>query len=113
MGADRKNQPATPAPPMTPEGYERRLSLKAMQLAERQLEEGTASAQVITHFLKAASSTEQLNRANLEQEIEWKKARSEALAAEGRIENLFNNAIKYMRAYQGEDTLSPEDTYDD
>ena len=39
-------------PALTPEAREQQLIAKATNLAEKQLDEGTASSQVITHFLK-------------------------------------------------------------
>ena len=47
---------------MTPEGREGQMVALAVDLAERQLREGTASSQVITHFLKLGSERERLER---------------------------------------------------
>lgn len=73
----------------------------ADRLAERQLREGTASAQVITHFLKLGSSRERLEQEKLTLETELVKAKTEAIAGQQRQEELFSEAIKAMRAYQG------------
>jgi hypothetical protein len=73
----------------------------ADQLAERQLREGTASAQVITHYLKLGSSRERLEQEKLSLETELVKAKTEAIAGQQRQEELFLEAIRVMRAYSG------------
>ena len=45
-------------PPLTEEAQEKHMIALAMDLAEKQLREGTASSQVITHYLKLASTKE-------------------------------------------------------
>lgn len=79
----------------------------ADQLAERQLREGTASAQVITHYLKLGSSRERLEQHKLGLETELVKAKTEAIANQAKTEELFANAIKAMRMYQGVIEESP------
>lgn len=97
-------------PATTPEARENQLINKAVELAERQLEEGTASAQVITHFLKLATTRERLEQEKLARENELLRARSEALASNGRMEELYSNAIEAMRKYNGD---GPRDDYDE
>ena len=55
-------------PASSPEAREKQLISLAVNLAEKQLMEGTASSQVITHYLKLGSTREQL-----ETEIREKK----------------------------------------
>lgn len=43
-------------PATTPEARENQLIALAVDLAEKQMREGTASAQVITHYLKLGST---------------------------------------------------------
>jgi hypothetical protein len=81
-----------------------------MDLAERQIREGNASAQVITHFLKIGSGREKLEREKIEQENELLKARIENLAAGKDIQELYGNAINAMRMYSGQEV---EADYDD
>lgn len=81
----------------------------ADQLAERQLREGTASAQVITHYLKLGSSRERLEQERLVLENKLVEAKTEAIAGQQRQEELFAEAIKAMRAYQGGTSPEPED----
>lgn len=81
----------------------------ADQLAERQLRDGTASAQVITHFLKLGSSRERLEQIKIGLETKLVEAKTEAIAGQQRQEELFAEAIKAMRAYQGGASPVPAD----
>ena len=74
----------------------------AVDLAEKQLIEGTASSQVITHFLKLATSRERLEREKLEKENELLRAKTEAIESAKRVEELYSDALRAMRSYRGE-----------
>ena len=74
----------------------------AVDLAERQLEEGTASSQVITHFLKLGSSKERLEREKLEEENKLLRAKTENLQSQKRVEELYAEALSAMRRYSGQ-----------
>ena len=108
-----KESDSTPAvrrqrPASTPEAREQQLIAKAVNLAERQLDEGTASSQVITHFLKLATEKEKLEREKIKLENELAKAKTEALQSAKNIEELYKDAITAMRGYAGG---SSEDEY--
>lgn len=92
-----KRPPAT-----TPEGRENQLVSLAVELAEKQMRDGTASAQVITHFLKLASGREELEREKLRGENSLLKAKIEALASAARVEELYAKALTAMRTYAGQ-----------
>lgn len=94
-------RPSRGRPATTPQGRESQMVAKAMRLAEQQLEDGTASAQVITHYLKLGSSREHLEQERLRHENELMKVKREALEGQKRIEELYVNAIQAMRAYGG------------
>ena len=83
-----------------------------MSLAEQQLIDGTASAQVITHYLKLGSTREKLEQLRLENETKLLEARVEALASAQRVEELYAEAISAMRRYSGQD-LDEDDEYED
>ena len=93
----RKRRPA-----LTPESREKQLIALAVDLAEKQLEEGTASSQVITHFLKLGTTKMELEKAKLENENKLLQAKTENLQSEKRIEELYKNAINAMRSYNGQ-----------
>lgn len=109
----RPRKDAAPVVPVrhrarTPEVREQQLTASAYDLAESQINAGTASAQVITHFLKAGSSREQLEQQRLAHENELLIAKREAMASVARTEELFAEAIRAMRSYQGEDPMAVE-----
>lgn len=100
-------------PGSTPNARESQMIELADQLAERQLREGTASAQVITHYLKLGSSRERLEQEKLALETELVKAKTEAITNQARSEELFADAIKAMRSYQGVHPEPLEDEHHD
>lgn len=73
----------------------------AVDLAEKQLRDGTASAQVITHYLKLGSPREGLERDNLRLQNQLTKAKTDQIASETNKEELFAKAIEAMAAYSG------------
>lgn len=91
-------------PATTSEGREQQLVGYAVDLAERQILDGTASAQVITHFLKIASGRETLERKKLEQENELLKAKVQQIGSGEEIKELYSNALNAMRMYSGQET---------
>lgn len=95
------NKYAKRPPSRTPDAEEKRLVGLANKLAAAQLEEGTASSQVITHFLKVGSATAQLEKEILREEIKLKRAKTELLQGAKRIEALYADAITAMRTYAG------------
>lgn len=100
-------------PGKTPESRENQLISSAVDLAERQLVEGTASAQVITHYLKLGSSREKLEQERMTQEVELMKAKRENMASAARVEELYSAAIDAMRAYAGHDPLPEPEELDE
>lgn len=89
-------------PALTPEARENQMISLAVDLAEKQLQEGTASSQVITHYLKLGSMRERLEREKLEEENKLLKARTEQIQSMKRVEELYEEAIKAMRNYGGQ-----------
>ena len=92
----RKRRPA-----LTPEARENQMISLAVDLAERQLQEGTASSQVITHYLRLGSTKERIEKEILEKQKELITAKTEALQSAKRVEELYSEAIKAMRRYNG------------
>lgn len=88
-------------PALTPEARENQMIALAVDLAEKQLMEGTASAQVITHYLKLGATTARLEKKKLETDIELQQAKTKALESAERVEELYTNAINAMRKYSG------------
>lgn len=93
----------------TPQARENELITLAMDLAEKQLRDGTASAQVITHLLKLGSMDKPLERRKLRGEADLLTAKVDAIADSRGDSELVAEAVRMMSIYQGRD----EETYDD
>lgn len=98
-------------PATTPEVRENQLIAAAVDLAEKQLLEGTASSQVISFYLKLGSSREKLEQEKLQKENELLGVKSEAIASAKRVEELYMNALNAMRSYSGQVVPELEDGY--
>lgn len=105
MGSRKEPEPKKPLrrPATTPEGRENQLTAMAFDLAERQLADGTASAQVISHFLKMGSTREVLEQERIRHENELLRVKAEALERAKDIEKLMADALNAMRSYKGEE----------
>lgn len=102
LDTSKKRRPA-----LTPEARENQMIALAVDLAEKQLIEGTASSQVITHYLKLGSTKEKIEKEILEKQKELISAKTEALQSAQRVEELYANALKAMQNYSGQG--DPED----
>lgn len=99
-------------PALTPEVEEMQLTALAMDCARQQLQDGTASSQVITHFLKRGSERERLELERLKEENKLLRAKTEALESTKELKALYADAIKAMKRYSGH-ADEPEEDYDD
>lgn len=88
-------------PALTPEARENQLIALAVDLAEKQLMEGTASSQVITHYLKLGSTKEQLEKEKLVEENRLLRAKAEAIASSEDAKKKYEEAIAAMMRYGG------------
>lgn len=117
MGRPRKQQsksseeePQRMPPARSREQKENQMISLAMDLAEKQLREGTASAMVISHYLKLGTTKALLEKEKLERETELLKAKAESIESARRSEELYAQAIAAMRSYNGfEEEVSEED----
>ena len=89
-------------PALSPEARENQLISRAVDLAEKQLIEGTASSQVITHYLKLGSTKERIEKEILEKQKELISAKTEEMRPAKRVEELYTNALNAMRRYSGQ-----------
>lgn len=86
-------------PASTSAGREAQMISLAMDLAEEQLRNGTASSQVITHFLKLGTENARLERERLENENLLLQARADQIKSSKESGELYANAIEAMRRY--------------
>lgn len=100
---DGITQPRKMRPALTPEARENQMIALAVDLAEKQLREGTASSQVITHYLKLGSTREKLEKEILGQKRELLTAQAEAIQAAKRSEEAYIKALNAMRKYSGQE----------
>lgn len=103
----RKTRPA-----LSPEARENQMISLAIDLAEEQLINGTASSQVITHFLKLGTTRAEIEKEKLKAEIEEKRAKAKAIESEEDRKEMYEKVIKALREYNGHDDYD-EDGYGD
>lgn len=118
MPARRESKPETPKsrrpPATTPEARENQLISAAVDLAEEQIRGGTASAQVITHFLKLGSSREKLEQERIGHENELLQTKREIMESAKRVEAMYEEALNAMQRYAGQEpTERDDDEYED
>lgn len=98
-------------PALTPESRENQMIALAVDLAEKQLLEGTASAQVITHFLKLGSVKARIEKELLEKQRDLAAAKAESIKSQKKVEELYVEAMNAMRSYSGQEEDEPDDEY--
>ena len=96
------DSPKKMRPALTPEARENQLISLAVDLAEEQLRDKTASSQVITHFLKLGTTKAELEKEKLAKENELLRAKTESIESQKRIEELYAEALNAMRRYNGQ-----------
>ena len=96
-------------PALSPEARENQMIALAVDLAEKQLLEGTASSQVITHYLKLGTQKEKIEREILEKQKELIEAKTQNLQSVQKIEELYTNALNAMRTYSGQNNEEGEE----
>lgn len=91
-------------PAATDDARENQLIALAVNLAEKQLIEGTASSQVITHYLKLGSTKERMEKEMMKEQIKLLTAKTEALKSAKHVEELYAEAMSAFRRYSGQDS---------
>lgn len=110
MAKVKATEPSTKRrPALTPEARENQLIALAVDLAEKQLIEGTASSQVITHYLKLGTTKERIEKEILEKQKELISAKTEALRDSKDIKEMYQAALKAMQRYSGQGDGDSED----
>ena len=86
------NRPQEP-PAQDPVAREKQLINLAVDLAEKQLIEGTASPSVLTHYLKLASTRETVEREILEKQAKLITAKTDSISQAKDTEEMVKQAI--------------------
>lgn len=95
------------------ESRENYLTNLAMDLAERKLLDGTASSQVITHFLKLGTLREEYELERLRGDIELSKAKVKKIESDENTKDIYEQALAAFRRYSGQTEEYEEDYYED
>ena len=108
---DRKKRPSSrkaepelePIPPRSEEEEQKLACGYAMDLALKWLREGTAPAQIVTHFLKVGSLKEQAELEKTRREIELLQAKKKAIESAEEQDMKYEEVIKAISSYAGKD----------
>ena len=96
-------------PALTAEGREKQMISLAIDCAEKQLRAGTASSQVITHYLKLASIKNQLEMEKIRKENALLEAKVEEIKSAKNQAEMYAKAIAAIRRYSGAGEDDAED----
>lgn len=96
-------------PALTPEAREDQLVAEAVDLAEKQIQSGKASSQVICHYLRLGSSKAKLENEKLKEENKLLRAKTEAIQSQKKVEQLYSEALDAMRSYSGQEEYEEKD----
>jgi hypothetical protein len=108
---DKPKRPRRP-PATTPEARENQMVALAVDVAEKQMRDGSVSSQVLTHYLKLGTVQHQLELEKLKQETKMLESKIEGMESAKKMESLYEEAINAMRAYSGNSEPPPR-SYDD
>lgn len=95
-------------PALTPESRENQMVCLAIDLAEKQLRDGTASSQLIHHFVKIGSTKEKIEKEILQEQKKLIEAKTQTLQSAQKNDELFAQALVAMSSYKGQ---SNDDDY--
>lgn len=96
--------------PIDPDAREQQMISLAIDLAEKRLRDGTATSQIVEHYLKLGTLKVQLEHDLLREELELKRAKTESIHAMRTEEEKYQRAIDAMRIYSG--MGDPEEYYE-
>lgn len=108
---DEHTAPRRRSPAKTPEERESMLISMAMDRAEQQIADGTASSQLLTHFAKLGSSRERLEQERLRNENEVLRKKVETMEAAVDVKNLMTEALMAFKGYSGQADDDDDDDY--
>lgn len=100
---------SSPRATMSPEAYENRLINKAYKAVEKRIDSGEATAAELVHFLRQGSIREQLELEKMKKENELLKAKTESIASQKEVKELYAEAINAFRRYSGIPLVNEEE----
>lgn len=87
-------------PARTPKQRENQIINLVMDIVEEKIKDGTASSQILCHFLKLATEKERLENDKLRGELELAKARVRQIDMQEDLKSLYEGAVSAMRSYR-------------
>jgi len=99
-------------PALSPEAVENRLINKTYKAVEERIENGSATAAELIHFLRLGSTKEQLELEKLKKENELLKAKTGAIRSQEETKEMYEKAIRAFGRYSGHQS-EEEDDYED
>lgn len=108
-GSSSSERPKKMRPALTPEAREGQMISLAIDLAEQQLRDGTASSQVITHFLKLGSTKERLEKEILAKQKDLIDAKTKSYKSSDEVKQLYSEALAAFRNYRSEEGMGDDD----
>lgn len=103
MPKKKDNENFTLAPSVDPESRERQIMNKAINLVEKQIEEGTVSATVLVHYLKRSTKREELEQEILQSQRDLILAKTSSITKGQELEKTVDDAMKALRDIKGEE----------
>lgn len=109
---DNKTKQKKIRPALLPENEENQMISLATQLAKQKLMDGTASNQLIIHYLNLATTKHELEKEKLEEENKLLRAKTESIKSQKEIDESYNKVIAALKEYSGNgDDEDYEDEY--
>lgn len=99
----KSEKPKRIRPAITTEARENQLIALAMNEAERRILDGTASSQLLCHYLKIGTERERLEREKLKKDIELAEAKTEAIHEAQRSQEMYDSFMDALMRYRGDD----------
>lgn len=90
------------APAMSSEARDAQMSSLAYDLVEQRLRDGTATSQETCYFLKLSCPQQKLDVEKKKKEIELLEAKTDAIKAAKRMDEVYMEAIGAFKLYAGE-----------
>lgn len=109
---EERRAPRRRTPARTPEEHESILVSKSLRLIEQQIDDGTASSQILSLYAKLGSTREALEQERLRNENAVLRKKVETMEAAIDIKHLMEEALIAFKGYSG-DEVDEYDEYDD
>lgn len=99
---DERPAPRRRSPAKTPQERESILTAKALNLIEKQIDDGSASSQLLSIYAKYGSQREILERERLEADNDVLRKKLETMEAAIDVKNLMDEALSAFKGYSGQ-----------